>query len=176
MSQKTPRKDHLFWHQRAAKAMSLIPDFFHSSCHDGVQKKKTLLKLMVEKKLTTINPFRCKTIAVYSLLSTRERFWENGRVSDTIVFNPRVAQNELPHPNLNWIFHYLWDSEIFSSRVYLLDIMKKAPSLRWEPEKILKKSVFNFEIDGLVVNIVLTEKQDQIRVPRLYFWKKLIKK
>lgn len=35
--------------------------------------------------------------------------------------------------------------------------------------KILKKSVFNFEIDGLVVNIVLTEKQDQIRVPRLYF-------
>ena len=42
--------------------------------------------------------------------------------------------------------------------------------------KILKKSVFNFEIDGLVVNIVLTEKQDQIRVPRLYFWKKLIKK
>lgn len=80
--------------------MSLIPDFFHSSCHDGVQKK-TLLKLMVEKELTTINPFRCKTIAVYSLLSTREHFWENGRVSDTIVFNPRVAQNELPHPNLN---------------------------------------------------------------------------
>lgn len=78
--------------------MSLIPDFFHSSCHDGVQKK--LLKLMVEKKLTTINPFRCKTIAVYSLLSTREHFWEYGRVSDTIVFNPRVAQNELPHPNL----------------------------------------------------------------------------
>lgn len=36
-------------------------------------------------------------------------------------------------------------------------------------EKFLKKSVFNFEIDGLVVNIVLTEKQDQIRVPRLYF-------
>lgn len=35
--------------------------------------------------------------------------------------------------------------------------------------KILKKSVFNFEIAGLVVNIVLTEKQDQIRVPRLYF-------
>lgn len=131
---------------------------------------------MVEKELTTINPFRCKTIAVYSLLSTREHFWENGRVSDTIVFNPRVAQNELPHPNLNWIFHYLWDSEIFSSRVYLLDIMKKAPSLQWEPEKILKKSVFNFEIDGLVVNIVLTEKQDQIWVPRLYFWKKLIKK
>lgn len=47
--------------------------------------------------------------------------------------------------------------------------MKKAPSLQWEPEKILKKSVFNFEIDGLVVNIVLTEKQDQIWVPRLYF-------
>lgn len=47
--------------------------------------------------------------------------------------------------------------------------MKKAPSLRWESEKILKKSVFNFEIDGLVVNIALTEKQDQIRVPRLYF-------
>lgn len=70
--------------------MSLIPDFL-----------KTLLKLMVEKKLTTINPFRCKTIAVYPLLSTREHFWENGRVSDTIVFNPRVAQNELLHPNLN---------------------------------------------------------------------------
>lgn len=54
-------------------------------------KKKILLKFMVEKELIIINLFRCKIIVVYFFLFIREYFWENGCVSDIIVFNFRVV-------------------------------------------------------------------------------------